>query len=98
MRKGVYKATTHEITMNPQDSSQYSSHLDQIATTHINTSTKDPFFMTPINISAKKNSNHIKIRLAAKKKKQQQKLNKQEKSGWNCRNGRLKIPNQNPNQ
>ena len=69
MRKGVYKATTHEITMNPQDSSQYSSHLDQIATTHINTSTKDPFFMTPINISAKKNSNHIKIRLAAKKKK-----------------------------
>ena len=58
------------ITMNPQDSTQYPKHLDQIVTTHINTNTKNQFFMTPVNISTEKAqiTNHIMIHLTVEKK------------------------------
>ena len=56
--------------MNPQDSTQYPKHLDQIATTHVNTNTKNQFLMTPINVSIEKTqiTNHIMIHFAAEKK------------------------------
>ena len=56
--------------MNPQDSTQYSKHLDQITTTHVNTNTKNQFLMTPINVSTEKTqiTNHIMIHFATEKK------------------------------
>ena len=70
--KDIYKATTHEITLNPQDSTKYLTHLNQIKTIHIDTNTKNSFFMMPINIVVKKikKSNHTRIRLVAQKKNQ----------------------------
>ena len=68
--------------MNPQDSTQYPKHLDQIATTHVNTNTKNQFLMTPINVSTEKKktqiTNHIMIHLATEKKTH--KINKTKKN------------------
>ena len=73
------------------------THLDQIATTHSPHQYKHQklIFMTPTNISTKKNSNHIRIHLETKKNNQQKKWNQKEKLGWNYSNGCHNILNQN---